>query len=156
MASKSNLIRDLAEERGAVRPRGERKKRGSSEDDLQLVIITHIRDKYPDALFQCDMSGVMLSIGQAVKQKRLGMTRGWPDLKIMEPRGGHHGLFIELKRAGTKIYLRDGKTMVANEHFREQEAVMQRLRDRGYAATFAVGMADAVGVIDRYMALPES
>lgn len=44
------------------------------------------------------MTGVRLTIGQAVKSKNTGMKRGFPDIFLPVKRGNYSGLFIELKR----------------------------------------------------------
>lgn len=76
--------------------------------------------------------------------------RAWPDLQIAEPRNGYAGLFLELKRDGVRIYKRDGE-LVADEHIREQAALLERLRDKGYMAEFAVGFSQAKHIIDDYL-----
>jgi hypothetical protein len=83
--------------------------------------------------------------------------RAWPDLFIANrgydnvTRFQYHGLFIELKTEGAKLYLKDGVTMVANPHYREQEEVLQMLRERGYKAEFGVGFEHIKSIIDNYL-----
>jgi hypothetical protein len=101
-------------------------------------------------------------MGQAIKQKRLnGGRRAWPDMFIAAPvvsseRGACYtdrfwcGLFIELKREGTRIFKKDG-ALVADEHIREQFDMLEQLRRRGYAANFSCGFDEAKALIDRYM-----
>lgn len=60
------------------------------------------------------------------------------------------GLMIELKKAGTRIYKKDG-TLVANEHIREQFDLLEQLRRKGYAAEFACGFDEAKEIIDNYL-----
>ena len=76
---------------------------GLKEESLHLAVCNYIRMQYPNVLFNSDMSGVKLTMGQAIKAKRLRSCKGFPDLVIYEPRGEHKGLFIELKREGEKI-----------------------------------------------------
>lgn len=127
----------------------------------ELVIQKHLADylrlRYKDVLFHSDFgSGTKLTVGQAVRQKQLnGGIRGWPDLFIAEPRvksfpNVYHGLFIELKKEGTRIFKKDG-TLVADEHIREQFDMLHDLRRKGYAAEFACGYEEAVALIDSYM-----
>lgn len=58
-----------------------------SESDLQVQVADYLRLRYPDVLFHSDFgSGVRLTPGQAVEQKRVnGGRRGWPDMFIAEP-----------------------------------------------------------------------
>jgi hypothetical protein len=95
-------------------------------------------------------------MGQAIKQKRQnGGRRAWPDLFVAELIDDgysklHGGLFIELKKAGTRIYKKDG-TLVADKHIREQFDVLEQLRKRGYMAEFACGFDEAKRIIDEYL-----
>jgi len=61
-----------------------------------------------------------------------------------------HGLFIEIKKAGTRIFKKDG-TLVADQHIREQFDVLEQLRKRGYMAEFACGFDEAKKIIDGYL-----
>lgn len=128
----------------------------TSEADLQVQVADYLRLQYPSVLFHSDFgSGIKLTMGQAIKQKRQnGGRRAWPDMFIAEPtwKTPRHycGLFIELKKAGTRIYKKDG-TLVADEHIREQFDVLEQLRKRGYAAEFACGFDEAKEIIDRYL-----
>lgn len=58
------------------------------------------------------------------------------------------GLFIELKRDGTRIKKRDGS--YASDHIAEQAKLLSLLEDQGYLAVFAVGFDEARQVIDSY------
>lgn len=123
-----------------------------TELELQAMVADYIRLKYPQVIFHSDFgSGIKLSMGQAIKQKRLnGGRRSWPDMFIAEPKDGQSGLFIELKREGVKIYKKDG-TLVSNEHIREQFDMLEQLRRRGYAAEFTCGFDEATKLIDDYL-----
>ena len=61
------------------------------------------------------------------------------------------GLMIELKREGTRLVKKNGE-LVANEHIREQAALLDELRQRGYVAEFACGFDEAKEIIDEYLA----
>lgn len=61
------------------------------------------------------------------------------------------GLFIELKKDGTRIFKKDG-TLVADEHIREQFDKLESLRRRGYCAEFACGLEEAKKLVDKYLA----
>ena len=127
--------------------------RSISEKDLQVMVAQYLRLRYPDTLFHSDYgSGVKLTPGQARAQSQQnGGRRAWPDLFIAEPRGAYTGLFIELKRAGTRLRKRDGN--YSTVHIAEQAEVLGQLRERGYAAEFACGFNEAQTKIDEYMEL---
>ena len=133
-----------------------------AEEQIQLALVQYIRYQYPDVLFRSDAAGFKLSVGQAKKMKALnGGIRAWPDLfiakpKLMQSKDGlpifKHGLFLELKKDGTKILKKDGE-LVADKHIREQAKVLRLLERRGYQASFAVGFEQAKQIIDEYIGL---
>lgn len=122
-----------------------------AEEQIQLAIVNYIRYQYPDVLFRSDAAGFKLSVGQAKKMKALnGGIRAWPDLFIAEPKGKYSGLFLEIKKDGVRIFKQDG-TLVSDEHIREQFDMLADLRQRGYAAEFAIGFEGAKKLIDDYL-----
>jgi hypothetical protein len=96
------------------------------------------------------MSGLRVSIGTAKQMKRLRSSNAIPDLIILEPRGGCHGLLIEIKRDDETIILLNGQ-LTADEHIREQSLMITRLRDRGYCAYFCRGVSSACNLIEKYL-----
>ena len=79
--------------------------------------------------------------GNAIRgrqQKLLGVRKGCPDLLLAVPAGGHHGLWIEMKR-------RKGRTSL------EQDRFMDVLREQGYACEVCRGVDDACKAITAYM-----
>ena len=151
-----------------------------AEESLQLAVANHIVTNYPNVLFRTDAGGIKLPIGLAKKLKDMnGGRRGWPDMFIAEPKGvkaecavldgekymkngevspiqkaqfieQKYGLFIELKKEGTRIFKKDG-TLVSDEHIREQFDMLTELRSKGYVAEFACGYDEAVKLIDDYL-----
>ena len=121
------------------------------EHDLYAMLADYLRYNYKNIIWRFDLAAdLKLTIGQARKHKRLQQHRGYPDLFIAEPRGKYHGAYIELKKAGTRIFKKDG-TLVADEHIREQFDVLEQLRKRGYMAMFACGFDEAKEIIDNYL-----
>lgn len=127
-----------------------------TELELQAQVADYIRLQYPSVIFHSDFgSGIKLTPGQAMRQKRIqGGRRAWPDMFIAEVRSlgdrYYHGLFIELKKAGTRIYRKDGR-LVSDAHIREQFDMLEQLRQRGYMAEFACGFDEAKKIIDEYL-----
>jgi len=132
-----------------------------TELELQAQVADYLRLQYPNVLFHSDFgSGIKLTPGQAMRQKRLqGGRRSWPDMFIARPKLWLnedekpcycHGLFIELKRPGVTIYKKDGN-LVANKHIREQAETLDDLRCAGYQAEFACGFDEAKKIIDEYL-----
>jgi hypothetical protein len=129
-----------------------------SEEHLHQQVTDYLRLQYPTVLWRTDMGGIRLTPGLRAKAKRVQGGRAWPDLFIAQPIHDNFfrevlycGLFIELKKEGTKLYKKDG-SMVANEHYREQAKVLQALERNGYRAVFAVGFEEAKKAIDSYLA----
>jgi hypothetical protein len=123
----------------------------NEEEKLQMAVCDYIRLQYKDVIFNSDVgSGMKLTKAQAGKAKMMRSGRGHPDLFIAEPRGEHHGLFIELKAVGVKIYKKDG-SLRADKHLEEQCEMLARLMIKGYYADFAVGFDEAKRIIDTYL-----
>lgn len=134
------------------------------ESTLQCHVADYLRLQYPHVLFHSDFgSGIKLTPGQSrIQYRQNGGRRGWPDLFIAETVivkkkdgtfKGLSGLFVELKREGTRILKKDG-TLVADRHIREQYALLMELERRGYMARFAVGFDQAKQIIDEYLGGP--
>ena len=121
------------------------------ESDLQIMVADYLRLRYPKVLFHSDFgSGIKLTMGQAAKQKRQnGGRRAWPDMFIAEPTKKYSGLFIELKKEGTRLQKKNGEW--ATPHIEEQAKVLMQLDDKGYMAKFARGFDEAKKIIDDYL-----
>lgn len=82
----------------------------------------------------------------AARLRASGVKAGVPDIFLAVPRGGanggkvHHGLFIELKRAGKEGRATD-----------EQQDWIARLRSYGYVAVIAHGCTEAINIIQSYL-----
>ena len=123
-----------------------------TEKQVRRQVCLWIKAQYPHLIFKSDTtSGMKLSIGQAMQNKMLQSERGYPDLFIAEPRAEYHGLFIELKKDDS-IYKKDG-TLRENIHVKEQDLVLDKLREKGYYATFACGFENARNIIRYYLSL---
>lgn len=124
-----------------------------SETQLSLQLAQYMQYQHPTAMYHFDYgSGLRMTFNQAVFQKKLN-RRAYPDFFLAEPRNGKAGLFLELKKQGTKILRLDGQ-LVSDAHIREQAAVLRDLTKRGYVAEFAIGLTSAVQQIENYLDLP--
>ena len=127
-------------------------------------IADYLRMQYPDVLFHSDTGSLTrLTPRQGAMRKRQnGGRRGWPDMFIAKKRtmtvraknGGlkqvfYGGLFIELKREGTRLKKKNGEW--ASAHIAEQAYVLSDLQDCGYKADFAIGFDEAKKIIDEYL-----
>ena len=115
------------------------------------MIADYLRYQYPTIIYRFDLAAdLKLTMGQARKHKRLQRYRGYPDLFIAEPKGKYAGLYLEIKKPGTKIFKKDG-AIVADAHIREQYGMLEDLRFAGYAAEFGIGFEATKELIDSYM-----
>jgi len=136
----------------------------TEEDYLQTEVVAYIKEKYPDIMVSKSASGIPLTKHQALMLSRQQIpSEGWNDVFIAQPRfdvvfdddGGFHeswthGLFIELKIQGYKLYKKDGE-LRANSHTKQQVKVHEMLNARGYLAVFACGYKEAIEIIDIYL-----
>lgn len=120
-----------------------------SEAIEHTMLCNYIRSNFPHVVFLSDASGIKMTMGQAIKWKGMRSSNGIPDLIILCPNSIYHGLMIELKKTGEKIYKKDGS--LKTEHLREQDEVLKSLRARGYYATFAIGFSEARDIVCQYM-----
>lgn len=121
----------------------------SKESILHEQVCDYIRWNYPNVIFRTDFAaGTKMTMGQAIRHKRLQWGPGFPDLFIAEPRNGKSGLFIELK--ATNIYKRDG-SLLKNEHLQDQMVMLTILNGKGYVAVFSIGFESTKDIIDRYL-----
>lgn len=122
-----------------------------SESSLHQQVVDYIKYQYPAILFRTDFAaGIKMTIGQAVKHKKLQKCDKWPDIFIAHPVGVHSGLFLELK---TDNNLFNKKMEYKTQHLKEQRQVLDMLNVAGYLAFFACGFEDAKNKIDRYLKL---
>ena len=128
-----------------------RDKSQPTEAQEHKALVVWLKYTYPNMLFNTDMSGIKLSMGQAIKCASLRSNRAMPDLHIFEPKGMFHGLFIELKRSGEKLWNKEGN--YRTPHLEEQFKVLTALEDRGYKAKFAIGAEEAKKIVTDYMNL---
>lgn len=103
------------------------------------------RKKYPELeLLNASMNGALIpgekKFGIITALKDIGCLRpGFPDINLPVPRGGYHGLYIELKRrSGGKVSP-------------DQQWWLDRLRGQGYCAIIAKGKDEAVKIITNYL-----
>ncbi|MCF8783246.1 hypothetical protein [Rhodococcus ruber] len=129
--------------------------RSNVENDIYRLIAQHLRINYQGVVFHFDTSGVNnTSHYSRGLYKSLNGDPGWPDLHIAAKShsdfGDYLGLFIEVKKPGTRIRKRDG-SLVADQHIREQAEMIKRLNSAGYYAAFGIGYDSCKKLIDEYL-----
>lgn len=125
------------------------------EHEIYRLIAQYLQVKYPGVIYRFDLAAdLKLTMGQARKHKTLHPHRGYPDLFIAEPIprcivSDYHGLYLEIKKDGTRLKKKNGEW--TSPHIAEQAEMLEKLRKNGYRAEFAVGIDDALGIIDEYL-----
>lgn len=98
---------------------------------------------YPDLRWMHHIpNGGARDIITAVKLKAEGVTKGIPDICIPCPKGGYHGMYIEMKIKG-------------NHPTDAQRDCLEYLNEQGYYACVAYGWEEAVKAIIKYMGVKE-
>ena len=92
-------------------------------------------------------------MGTAVKMKKQRSVHTQLDMFIAEPRGGYHGLFIELKKHKDEVYSKRDGSYLNNKHIKDQRATIELLLEKGYEAVFGCGFDECQNIIDNYMAI---
>lgn len=145
------------------------KKREESE---QQQFVNWVKKNFPHVIVFCDAMGEDLSDTGRQRVFAMRSRLGIPDIIIDYPSRGFHGMRLEMKRTGTAIYKRDGKTLrkatytrryikhgklfiKTGDHLQEQAMTLKEYNDRGYFARFAKGLEHAKQLFRWYMELPE-
>jgi hypothetical protein len=120
------------------------------EYELQKAVCQYLELQYPDVLFLSDTgSGIKLTMPQAIRNKQIQKkTFKMPDLVVFEPRGGWHGLFLELKAVSP---YRADNTLKNDSHILAQYESMTRLSLKQYYAEFVWTFDQAKQLIDWYL-----
>ncbi len=130
------------------------------EQNISLQVAEYL--KLRKILYRFDLAAdLKLTMGQAMRMKKLQMDfKGYPDLFLCEPRVGYHGMYIELKKNKSEVFLKDGITYKKKkikrgnqvyDHIQEQVLMQERLRDKGYFVVWGFGFEDTVEKIDLYL-----
>lgn len=108
------------------------------ESILQAQIVRWLAYQYPQALFSGGFAGEKLSIQQAIRRHRMGYRKGTPDVILLEPRAGYHGLMVEVKSE-------DGRLSPAQAEF------LALADSRGYKTLVVYGFTEAQQAISAYL-----
>lgn len=128
------------------------------ETDLYEQLAQYLHLKYPNVPYHFDLAGVNNPSRYSRSLYGRLNRRAWPDLYIArpmpypgleDPAKWYSGLFLELKKEGTRLRKRDGSW--SSDHIAEQAAVLDELQAAGYIAQFAVGYDEAVQLIESYL-----
>jgi len=127
--------------------------KSKDEEKIHTQICDFLNLQYPNVIFTSDASGVYVGKYRAIIMSKQRSKHKIPDLLIFEPKGKYKGLFIEVKRNESDVFLKDGFTFKKSDHIKEQYKTLQLLDSKGYFATFGFGFIHTVEVIKKYMNL---
>ena len=113
------------------------------EQLLQESFVRYIQLRYPNTRFCASLGGIRTSMTQAIKAKKGGYVRGFPDMQIMVAKGGFFGLFIEFKTEKGRVSS-------------YQKQWLDDLNKEGYCAVVCKGINDAIETLDLYMSFKET
>lgn len=120
-----------------------------SEKQLTIAIAQYLQAK--KILYRFELSAdLKLTIGQAVRNKKIHPYRGYPDLLILEQKNGYGGLFVELKKEHSEVFKKNGE-FKKNIHIEEQIAYHKLLREKGYMVVWGFGYKDTINKIQEYL-----
>lgn len=110
------------------------------EEDIQGVFIQYAK------IYLRENADLVFSIPNEAKRsfavvahmKKLGLTKGVPDVMVAIPRGGFHGLFIEFKSAKGRVRP-------------EQTAFHEKLRSQGYCVEVCRDATEAIKLFQDYL-----
>ena len=125
--------------------------RNDKEYQLCKQVAAYLNLQYPRIIYHFDYAGLNLSKAQAGRMKVIQGQRGWPDLFIAEARGSYHGLFIELKAEGTKLFKQRVSPEYTTPHIAEQAEMLRSLDNKDYETHFAIGFDHVKKIIDDYL-----
>jgi hypothetical protein len=115
-----------------------------TESQSQIAVMDHCRWRATQDARYANVVKVpnegKRSASYGVRMKREGLAKGFPDLMVLYPMGGFHGMFIEMKREGEKVRP-------------EQREWISKLRRAGYLAGECYSADEAIRRIDSYLGM---
>ena len=108
------------------------------EHSEQAKLVAKVRAFHPGLIIAAIPNGAARSASERLNLYGEGLLSGMPDLAILRPSGGFHGLFIEMKTM-------DG-VMAAS-----QRDLQKRLNAEGYLAVTCRSAVDAWVTIEEYL-----
>lgn len=108
------------------------------EDDLQIALVDHLFYNYQTHVWYHVPNGGKRNAREAARFKRMGVVAGVSDLILDEPRGGYHGLRIELKA-------KKGKPTDSQIKF------LNKSVDRGYLCAVCWSFDTATHLLKEYL-----
>ena len=124
--------------------RKERRRNKHPERDEQMHFVTYVRALHPRLpMWMCPIFKYEGTALQRAKQgatmRRMGYTKGTPDLTFLISRKCYSGLVLEFKMPG-------------NKPDADQEEILKHCKDNGKSVHVVYSCAEAIKIFDWYMA----
>jgi len=126
----------------------------NKEEIVILQFVNWFKMQYPQYInsLKVNYDNYKASIGVATKQKKLRTNvKGYPDITISVPKRAWHGLFIEAKADGVRIYQVKDRNKYSTPHLQEQGEYLNYLNGLGYYAVFGIGLDDLIEITNNYL-----
>lgn len=126
-----------------------------TETQIYEQIARYLNFKHPKVIYHFDLSGIHNPSPRTRGLYSRLNGRAFPDLFIAksvfrtESVDVANGMFLEIKREGTRLTKRDGSW--ASPHIAEQAAMLEALAAQGYIAQLACGLDEALELIESYL-----
>lgn len=120
-----------------------------SEQEIQVALCQYMKLKWHGVWFRCDLAGLCLPIGQAVKVKKCTHDNGFPDFFIPTQNETYSGLFVEIKKSHNEVYTQKG-VIRDTKHIREQLQCLEYLEEQGFKAVFGLGLDHCIKIVADY------
>lgn len=121
------------------------------EENIHNAVCKYLDLQYPNVMYITDLSGIKLTIGQAVQAKKQRCKSfKLLDLNILHPNGHYNGLCIEIKKDVNEVFTKKGDVR-NSEHIQAQSKSIQHLQSVGYKSSFGCGFDHCKQLIDDYM-----
>lgn len=91
-------------------------------------------------------NGGLLTEGQRINLRLMGLRAGVSDLFICYPTKSYHGLFLEMKRD-----MRYSPSARKSETWIAQEEFINNMRSVGFAGEWCYGCLDGINIIEKYL-----
>ena len=123
------------------------------EEQIHIALCKYIQLQYPGVIFTTESSGLRLTMRAAVVAKQCRNPKtGWCDIIVLEPKGGYHGLLIEVKKDESQLLTKKGVPKT-DKHNLEQQSFARKVDAKGYRYLYACGLDMGIEIINDYMSL---
>lgn len=115
-----------------------RRGKGPSEHQIQKAVFQWLRAAHPKVIAYAIPNAARRSAAQAAYLKAEGLRAGMPDIVIAMPRGGFHGMYLELKTQTGRVS-------------DSQRDTLEALAEMQYACAIARSVDEAIEFISTYL-----